>query len=640
MYSAGKTHVRMLHLVRGYMDNRKKKKRKLFLMLLCMLAVLCAGCRTSPVLEQIIYQQNEEPDKDNDTNSVDNDEENEEEDDQLAAKETVDDSDTNRDQSKEDAVSGDQKEEADKAYEGEYQEKADSVGADSQGQVASSETKGNGTSSNSEKQQDNGAGGQNETTDDEKQETAAPSEPSETEPETEPQTEAGGQNEPETEETPAENPDSPESVDETESNDSGEDDGEGGNGNLENGETSGEEYEPVEEITYKQVVDARGVSVDVPENVDGVTAVGEAATIVEMLGGSGRLIASSGSFTGNSLAASAFSSQGFSSVRTWWDGNGSGTISSGNFSALLEAAPDACFEISGQSTFNSSQIEAMQEAGIAYVVLPSFTSIENIKSAVQIVGAVLGDRSSDGGTNAPSIASSYASWANDVIGKVQGRGSAKYTLYISEWDSSAYWEIKNNVNGVWQSGYGAAVGRKNANSSPLNACMSAANLTNRASDNVYINPLRNNYWLNYYSGGSGSFNYGENLTSVSGVGLGNEAFPAIVVANSSIKANIQSDIHWQVYGWEMDGAGNSGFGFNDGNGNIVGTTIEGAYDIYVNPDGVGSWVNGSVESPLEAAWLSCKFQNGCSMDELRSMVSNFYSTFYHTSVSTSSILGE
>ncbi|MCC8028957.1 MAG: hypothetical protein LIO75_04040, partial [Lachnospiraceae bacterium] len=420
---------------------------------------------------------------------------------------------------------------------------------------------------------------------------------------------------------------------------------------------AGTEIEPPPEIEIKHIVDARGETGEVPVDVDSVTAVGEAAVIVEMLGGSGRLLASSGSFTGNSLAQSAFSSQGLSDVLTWWDGDGSGTITSANFEALVAAKPDVCFEISGQSTFSAEQIEALEAAGIFYVVIHDFTSVSNIEAAVTLMAEVLGDKSSGGGTNAPQIAQQYCSWAEDVISSVQSRGNAKTTLFLSTWDESAYWEIKNSTSGVWGgssvgsgSGYGVAIAWKGAKTAPLNECMGYANMTNRALDNYYVIPLKDGpLWLNYVTGGTGKTGTSSGqvqtilTTTNSGDALGSSTFPAIVVADDSIKSAIENDFHWSVYDTNTDIKGNTQpNSFSDGNGYSITSTITGEYDIYVNPSGIASWTGG-IEAPLEAAWLSYKFQGdegGVSLAELRSMVSGFYSTFYHISVDTSSILGE
>lgn len=576
------------------MINRKKMSKILLLIIAGCLVVSQAGCRKSPVLVQTIYEQDHEVDEDTQTESIDNDEENEDQDEDLAPQEEIDDSDSKRDQTREDALSGDGTDVADQTYDSTYNENADTTGTAEYGTAAGS--------SETEDQDDSGSGeGSSEDTG------------------------SGEDNETET----------------------------GGNGSLEDDAESGTDVEPSQEKEKKQIVDARGEYVEVPVDVDTVTAVGEAAVIVEMLGGSGRLMASSGSFTGSSLAQSAFSSQGFSDVKTWWDGDGSSTITSANFEALIAAKPDVCFEISGQGTFSTEQIEALEEAGISYVVIHAFTSVSNIEAAVTLVAEVLGDKSSEGGTNASQIAEQYCSWAESTVSSVQGRGSAKTTLFISTWDENAYWEIKNSTSGVWAgsdigsgSGYGVAIAWKGAKVDPLNECMGYANLTNRALDNYYVVPFVNGYWLHYVTGGTGKFVYGTVLTvTTAGVALGESDYPAIVVADSSIKSSIESDFHWGVYGTNTDATGNTqAHSFSDGSAsrNPITSSIVGEYDIYVNPTGVASWTEG-IEAPLEAAWLSYKFQGdegGVSLSELRSMVSEFYSTFYHISVDTSSILGE
>ncbi|MCD7981328.1 MAG: hypothetical protein LUF32_03275 [Clostridiales bacterium] len=567
------------------MMNGKKLSKLLVLVFASCLVVSQAGCRKSPVLVQVVYEQDYEVDEDTETESIDNDEEYEDQDEDLSPQEEIDDSDSKRDQTRENAISGDGSDEADQTYSATYSDTAQDTGTAAQG--TSSGDSSDGT--------DSGSG------------TAG------------------------------------------DSTGSGEDnDGTGGgDGSLEGESESGTEVVPgTDEDATRTIVDARGEYVEIPENVDTVTAVGEAAVIVEMLGGSGRLLGSSGSFTGNSMAAGAFSSQGFSDVQTWWDGDGSSTITSASFNALVAAHPDVCFVISGQDTFSDDQAAALAEAGIAYVALYAFTSISNLEKSVSLVGEVLGDRSSNGGTNAPQIAENYASWADGVVSAVDGRGSAMTTLYVSAWDESALWEMKNSVSGTLRSDYGVAIAMKAKNTAPLNDCMGIANLTNRALDNYYIVPLKNNYWLHYVTGGSGKTgtSSGQMQTvlteSTAGVGLGDSTFPAIVVADSSIKSKIENDYHWSVYGRNTDSAGNSAVGFSDGLGHTVPSSIVGDYDIYVNPSGgVASWTEG-IEAPLEAAWLSYKFQGGCTLSQLRSWVSEFYSTFYGISVDTASILGE
>lgn len=544
-----------------------KKALVVFFMAAAFPVTLC-GCRESPVLEQIVYEQDHEIDPEQDSVDDKNDDENRDE--QLPPQEQTEDAEKQNDQKQDDAVSGNAQNTADKTYNQRYQDGADP----------------NGESGTDHSDTTNTEGGQSAATED----TADPS-------------------------------------------------GEGGG----NGETpGGDEPAPSEEDVGKQVVDYRGVTITVPENVDSVTATGEAASIVEMLGGSGRLLASSESFKSNALAGRAFSD--LSDVAAWWDGEGSEPISSSDFSALLAAAPQVCFEISGQNTFSEDQIAQLTAQGITYVVLPPLTSTANIKSAVTLVGTVLGDRSASGGTNAPAIASQYCSWTDNLLGRVNAKKASdkKYTLYISAWDDDAYWEIKNSY-ASYASGYGMAIA-SNKSDSIVGECLTEEGVTNNASDRAYVNPLKNNYWLHYVSGSLGREKYGVNATidTSTGTALGSSsAFPAVIVSDASIKEKMQSDLHWTVYGWvQNESTGVEARGFSDGQGNVIPTTIAGEYEILVNPGGLGDWADGSVESPLEAAWIACKFRGIISMDEMRSYVSDFYSTFYHLDVNTSDVLGE
>ncbi len=539
-------------------------KRNIFLIMMGIMTLSLAGCRTSPVLEQIVYEQNHTQDEDNE--SEDNEPDNTEQDEQLASMEQVDEAESKRDQEQNRPVSGNNTTNQNPAYTSQYRENAQT----------------NGTDQTAPDQQTNPSG----------------------------TTDGGGNDQ------------------------NGADHDQGNTGGGDNG------YTPSDDKNTKQIVDARGVTVSVPETVNGVTAPGEIGIMVGMLGGSERLVGSSQSLTGNSMAQSAFGT-GLSNVQTWWSGDGTGTISASDFQALLSAKPDVCFEISGSNTFSQDQVTQLENAGIAYVVLPKPDSFDHIKEAVTLVGTVLGDRSGDGGKNAPAIAQQYASWVDKVTGIVGNGSAGKSTIYISSWDDTAAWEISSSQYGVYQSGTGAAVAAVSAGNMSLSASMQLAGVSNNGLDATYANPLQDGAWLQRISGTQGSQNRNYNLLSdlYTGVCLGEENFPAVVVANTAIRDHLRSDIHWQVYGKIQNGPYSTDYGFMAGS-EFVKSVIHADYDIYVNPTGLGSWTNGYVESPLEAAWLSGKFQGGCSMDEVRSLVSEFYSTFYQMDVNTGTILGE
>ncbi len=592
---------------------RKHRLGKQLLIALCVvLLVFLAGCRPSPVLEQIIYEQNHEIDKDLETKSIDNDPENEEEDDTLPSQKTVDEAEQTKDQEYKMAVAGDVDSDPDAPLDavssliyspyGYYSEPAETTPtADSTAETATGSTKSGGSKGGGDPSAVGGGSGNG----------------GESGGESGGGTSAGG--EATDEGTPA-----------------GNEQAGGGNGSEEDDDIiAGDEYQDneVPPDTEKEIVDDKTGETVKPVVGSRVTAVGEAATIVEMLGSEGQLVGTSSSFY-DSLAQQVFADKGASEVPVWWDGDGSDPCD--EFDALLEAHPDVCFEISQQDTFSDAQHAALTEAGITYMPLPQLNSIENIEEAVTIVGEVLGNHASEGGTDAESKASDYCAWADNVISLSQtGAGSAKYTTYISRWDSDAYWKIYLPSSSTpLRDGYGAPVGMQGTKSTPLNECMGYANLSNRGRDNVYVDPVKPVYWLSSVTGETAKT---DSQSPAFGYlyRLGLENYPAVIAADNSIAEKMLSgdyyECHWQV-GYDIQVGSTVAFGFHlDGDGGTpVQTYIEDNYWIYVNPSGVGSWANGSVESPLEAAWLTCKLQNGISESDMQSMVSDFYRDFYGT----------
>ena len=432
---------------------------------------------------------------------------------------------------------------------------------------------------------------------------------------------------------------------------------------------------PSTEVTLRQVVDGRGTAVDVPESVNTVTAVGEAAVIVQMLGGAGRLVASSADYTGNLLAAEVFADEGFVQTQTLWSGSGSSALGDEAFQTLLELHPDVCFTVSGQSTFTDAQLEQLAANQIYCVVLPKLNNPANIKSAVDVAAQVLGDKSAEGGTNAPALAAEWSSWYDSILAQVAGRvdrftyndidfsydkyaqrGESTlasettdgfYTLYISHWDADATYQVYSDTY-VTLSGTGAAVAPSGYSTSPLSYYMSEAGVINTAATYAdqfrlrwwYVNPLRSSTRIIELAGPGGTYTE-EHLTSVVRSGdteggqvyLGMEEFPAIVVASSAVKSAIEADAAsnklWTNYGPVSSADGKlHGYGFNDEIGQFVASDIRGPYEIYVNPAGVGSWTDGSAEGVLEAMWVAGQFYDAFTQEELSSAVTEFYSRFY------------
>lgn len=410
------------------------------------------------------------------------------------------------------------------------------------------------------------------------------------------------------------------------------------------GEGGAPQETPGDTPTYKQVVDATGEAVQLPENVGAVTALGAAGQMVEMLGGSGRLTGSDGVFLSSGLARSAFSDLG--GVAGYWSTSGGG-ISEGDFASLVAAAPDVCFAFSGQSTFTDGQVAELRENGIAYVVLPPLNSVENLKQAVSIVGQVLGGE-------AEAIAADYAAWVDNLVSQVSSRtsGSSYVTLYISQWDSDASYHLSEEYTPatIPYDGTGMAVAYSPLKTQLVSTFLNTAHVTNestliqsryRDSTGIYVAPMFHQFsptvtgsrGVYYSSGIPTAYDLFVSHQAADSVyyQLGwREVFPAIIVAESSIKSEIESSYFWQYH--ECNAAG---YVVEDGQSLYRG--VAGNYDIYVNPQGMCSWAEGSLESPLEACWAACKFTGAYTMDEVKAETRSFYQQFFGLSLSDSQL---
>ena len=285
---------------------------------------------------------------------------------------------------------------------------------------------------------------------------------------------------------------------------------------------AGEAYEPnAAAETYKQVVDAYGRKVDIPENVDQVAAVGELAMMVMMLDSAQRLAATNSDLTsaaalaglGGLTAGTVFS--GLAQVPALWSGSGGSPLSDSDFQLLLEAAPDVVLETSGSGAVTDSQAALLEENGIAYLVLPEPTSTGNIRTIMTALGTVLGDRSGEGGANAPQNAAAYLDWVDSVTQVVSqatagyaaytddetGESvSGTYTLFVNGWDDEAYYRLYSDRY-VTLSGYGCAVVYNGATAAckTLSSYLGVANVVNTSAQYgivpkaLYFTPLISAY---------------------------------------------------------------------------------------------------------------------------------------------------
>ena len=440
------------------------------------------------------------------------------------------------------------------------------------------------------------------------------------------------------------------------------------------------------DLPRKAVKDASNTEWNIPRDVYTVTAVGAAAPIVEMIGGSGRLMASSASFTQGALANTICQDVINGNVLTWWDDDGTNPISESNFQALMAASPDVCFVVDGQTTFTTEQLTTLQEAGIGYVPLPEMNSLENLKSAVNIVAATL-ETNETTHEQAKNIAREYSDWIDHIISEVN-TNTISGTIVISGWDNSvqlrAYalnvnetyndtelfpeisFNDSPNGDGTWnkfRSANGAAVGWSPEMSSrtPFAQCMQSAGIlvaNFQHPDTGYDIPYVSGYEgiYQYYiptlrpfgseSGGDGttgrSFVYGNKEVSIGGnsdamhtittmiyigSGSGKTLNPFMELGDPQYPAVIAETVDvkraLEVSSfWKY---------YSDEQYSTIfdhDRRIRGPYTIYVNPIGFNTWLYGGVDSPLEAIWAACKISGTVSESKLRSEVEGFYEEFF------------
>lgn len=445
-----------------------------------------------------------------------------------------------------------------------------------------------------------------------------------------------------------------------------------GTGQGETGDNPDEpDPNPRSKGAVKQILDGDGNPAVVPENVKTVTAVGNAASIVQMLGGSGRLAATSKDFYSNPLVQSVFSDESVGTVPVLWEGNGSSRISDADFSTLLSIWPDVCFVISGQSTFSDSQITALKQEGCYYVVLPKLRTADDIKNAVSIVAEVLWDKSAENGTNAPALAEEYNDYFDNIIAEVSSRvkrftyndidynndwqpgtsektiesnnKSGHYSLFISGWDEGASYSLVESGGSIPLE-KGAAMVKTGYSSSPLSYYMSLAGVVNTAATHYdqdrtyYISPMVNYTREPKVVGGNAYFDEKYQMLEMENESLylGDDRFKAVIVNSEATKTRLQNDLVWRNISTPQQLDGSTVFGFYDNN-NFIPTAIRNNYEIYVNPSGVSKWSEATAESILEPVWIAYKFYGEFGKDTVEQKVKEFYKKFYRHDLSSAEL---
>lgn len=389
----------------------------------------------------------------------------------------------------------------------------------------------------------------------------------------------------------------------------------------------------------------------IPENLSKVAAYGDVGLYIEMLGGTGRLVATSDSLKNNAFANQVFSDLG--PIPSVWSGYGNNEMSTEHFDALKAAKPEAVFFLPG--SLNQSQLNELDALEIYALSLAPFSTTKNIITNVQLLGKVLGKpKSLPNAPDANKRAEEYVKWLEDIIGRFphpfsgpdkinldqdgnfltpetdnNNADEGYYTILIDGWDENI--SVNNDSGGAYaRTGY---TSRK----SPASYFLSLGGAANKAILNAQdvagtvnyfpIVPTANEYNDSRIKGELVTTGIARSAMRTITANLGSTSFRKVIVDSEATRTAMRRSYAWEPGQQPGDGTGHAYI-------NSIGadTQIIGSYDIIVNPHGIGSWTEGSPESPLEALWANALFnedndENG-AFDAIRTEIQYFYSKFY------------
>jgi hypothetical protein len=242
---------------------------------------------------------------------------------------------------------------------------------------------------------------------------------------------------------------------------------------------------------------------------------------------------------------------------------------------------------------------------------------------------------------------------DELTSQVSSRtsGADYVTLYLAGWDSTASYTLSQEYTPLTlsTSGSGLALAYSPRKTQLVSTFLSVAHLTNESTyiqsrykdfSGVYVAPMFHQFNAvvsgsqgGYYTSGVPTA-YDLFVTHQAADGiyyqLGSSLYPGIIVADEETRAQIQANYFWQYH--ETNEAG-----YVEEGGENLYRGIAGPYQIYVNPQGMYNWAEGSVESPLEAIWAACKFSGAYSMAEVKSETAAFYQEFFGLTLTDSQL---
>lgn len=437
----------------------------------------------------------------------------------------------------------------------------------------------------------------------------------------------------------------------------------------EQGDTLGDQSSQGGAGGSQAIVDTDGTTTDTASGT--IAAVGEYATIVQMLGGAGALAAADQSWLDSVTAAGAFEGE-LSNVKVGWSGNG-GSSGSCDVDAIISMHPRYVLSDGVEPALTSADTAALSAAGIEVLTVPRLdeatTEDDNVVEAVEEVASILNGVA--GLQYDPSaMYESYVSFRNSVLksaSDANGGYSYKYqdgTNYHLYQDSTEYLTFSPSATNArvsvafvdnLLSGYSSGTANQHYTATNGGATQQVSlgndGKTVDMSDGVAVSATGSSYAvLDYYLQFAGIVNNAYDTDypsskqylvlagSIAGLSDSStfasrtlDARSALWYAPNGDETNLAnmaklSDAAFPAVLARTEGIADAiAASGNKSNGLYH---MDGSYHVYVVPSGLsGSWAYGNVESFLSSLW-SLRVRDASNLSTAATTTKNFYATFY------------
>ena len=420
----------------------------------------------------------------------------------------------------------------------------------------------------------------------------------------------------------------------------------------------------------KLTYDASGTVEDLPE-VNSIAAVGQYATIVQMLAGKGGLAATDANWKEEVQNRGVFPGEGVEEVPAVWTGNHA-TGYALDIESLIAAKPECVLVDNADVMLDAEQRERLQAAGIIAVTVPVLGSTDtpdaDIKQAVAVVGQMLSFARTT--YDVSSQVTTYNSMHDGVIQNcLDANGGYSYKTILDTSYAGIY--QGTSINGMETTSFSSerittafidslaevfvptATAKRSYSEGTLEH-LNGQTVDVAGGIGMSVQGKSNEFvLLDYYMQVSGvvdnSFDGSKPTVSGSGDGQAYMIIPGfaedISLNANYLQRNSYSALWYKPNGTNWLTVGDAGFPGvlvrNEAIAGYIASSRDDSDGIYnvgqpywvrVVPEGMaGSWADGTVESFLASSWIYDIARGNGVSDACREDMRAFYETFYRTS---------